>query len=81
MLPIPPPKKMYIITHENRRKGGLRTERVEAFTDKNIFFVKKNQGYFNYLYDRALQILQTDVNSRYTTYYKKKRNGKNTLFT
>lgn len=68
--------KLCIITHQNLRRGGLRTERVHEFTDKNVFFVKKNQGYINYLYDCALNILQTDVNSRYTTYYKKKRNGK-----
>ena len=68
--------KLYIITHHNYRKGGLRTEFVRSFTTKNIYFVKKNQGYFNYLYDSALKILQTDVNSRYTTYFKKKRNGK-----
>ncbi len=67
---------LYIITHQNFRRGGLRTELVEAFTEKNVFFVKRNAGYFNYLYDSALKILQTDVNSRYTTYFKKKRSGK-----
>ena len=68
--------KKYIITYSDRRNGNTRTERVKAFTKRNIYFVRRNQGLFNYLYAKAQEILSTDINSRYHTYYIKKRNGK-----
>ena len=46
---------MYIITYYDRRSGKIKTDQfVEAFTDRNVFFVKRNQGLFNYLYAQAV---------------------------
>ena len=43
-------RKKYIITYVDRKTGKIKTDRVEAFTNRNIFFIRKNQGLFNYLY-------------------------------
>ncbi len=66
----------YIITYKNKKDDETYTEFVEEFTNKNIRFVKSFSAQVDYLYMRALEILSTDVNSHYTTYYKKKRSGK-----
>ena len=69
-------RKKYIITYVDRKTGKIKTDRVEAFTNRNVFFIRRNQGLFNYLYAKAQEILSTDVSSRYHTHYIKKRNGK-----
>lgn len=57
-------------------KTGQIVTRVRELTNKNIVFAEINFGFVDYLYEEALKILATNIGSRYTTYYKKKRSGK-----
>ena len=66
---------MYIISYVDTHTGKIVTKQVENLTDKNIIFAERIFGHVDYLYEKALKILSTNINARYTTYYKKKRNG------
>lgn len=67
---------MYIISFTDTKTGKIVTKQVRTLTDRNILFAERNFGSVDYLYEEALKILSTDISSRYTTYYKKKRSGK-----
>ena len=71
---------MPIVSFTDPKTGQIVT-RVRELTNKNIVFAEINFGFVDYLHEEALKILATDIGSRYTTYYKKKRSGKLTFST
>jgi len=65
---------MYI-SYINKRNGEIETRYTDEPTDKNIKELEKRIHCFYYLYEWALQILQSgDISKRYRTEYRLKKN-------
>ena len=67
---------MYISFYSERNPGKILTRETELVTRKNKEWIEKLLPGFNYLYNRALQIIEGgDISKKYQTIYIKKKNG------
>lgn len=66
---------MFIISYRNHKTNSIKTRYTDSLTENNISRFQAKIGEIEYLYEEALKILSTDINRRYITEYKEKKNG------